>query len=1302
MTYQTYEFTAFSEASLLAQGGNGSSIGCGDTFTMPGEADTCFSVSDNDAFLSGDSQCNENSDDGHGQHASIMVGDAEAGNGGQIYAEVYHWVHDQHGNWYVMIEVEQEGSGEDYFTFYTGHGYEVPAAGAELTVNSSCNVTSSWIDFKCLDAGEKAEVEGPWVFDEDACTYTIQAEDLDLHNFKVVEGSQAEGGELVKISGNDGELTTEFGGTSGVYNLTLSIQDETDGASKLKVYVNGEYQDMIKLDMQSNGGGSNNGGFTDFTLNGLEIAEGDTVEIRAWQDCGEYVRIDALTFEQVKFEECDNPDAVKLDFEGFNAGDVLSGQIEGVTITAMGGSNEAMIFDSQNPTGGDGDLETQVAELGNVLIVSEDGDSSDPDDVVGGKITFEFDTPSDVFDLKVIDTEEGGTITLTLADGSTQTFDIPELVNGGVGQVVMDVADVVRMDVQLDGSGAIDDLCYVPGDPATGAISGTVFCDVGCDGIDGQVTIVPGDSYTIEAEDMHETGFRTVHGNQASGGELIKLNCAGDDGKVFTDFQGNSGTYDLKLRIQDESDGQSTIKLLIDGHFVDAVRLDGDNNGAGSDNGGFSTFVIEDVNIGHGDEIKLVVNGDAGEFVRIDKIDLIGEGNTTVVSEPVKEGVTIKLVDLDGNVVATTETDANGNYNFDDVLVGDYRVMGVAPDGTEFTIKDAGDDDTIDSDVDENGLSDVITVTADSETDIDLGVCEVKVGSLSGRYFLDTDRDDVDDGQATDPGIEGVVATLFDADGNQVGSPIETGPEGEYSFEDLEPGDYTVVFTDPNNVLDGTELVADNVGGDDAIDSDAIGDTTLSTIEAIPVVAGENTPDNDAGVAVPLGSLSGRYFLDNDSDGLDNDGTDNGVAGVTVELLDAAGNGLGIFETTDANGNYSFGDLEPGVYGVKFTDSVTGDPLTTTNVDGDASDGIDSDATDIGGGMSVITGISVVANENTPDNDAGVVPNQAPTATDAEAGGCADDLITVDLASNFADTDSASVAITMLGDENIADGETIVLDGVDSNGNAFSGLEVTRTGDTFSFDGEAAFAALNIGEKATASFDFKVEDSDGGVAVATLDVEFCGDANDYESLADSFPADGTYTVASGLRTDPFEEFAYSVKLDGTGDSRFDGEVFETAYCLSFFDPVNSAATHEAANSNGGLLLSAEGSNPNGVFNPSQVGQANGQSASDNLDLVKYIVSQNLEESGTYTGWEVQFAIWELTDNIEADGFEGLIPGVNGDNVDVIVADAIANGEGFEFGAEGFVGAIIDPNPSLSTNSQPFIIGFEFDAYDCLC
>lgn len=175
-TTRTYTFTAFTAEDLLRAGDG--ALGRGDVFTMPADATTLFVVQDNDSTLSGDNLRNENANDTSGQTASITdSAGAEIGNGRQIYAESYHWVSDQHGNWYVLIEIEQEGvSGglNDYFTFYTGGCYSVPPAGAVLTVHGACNVCGDWLQYCNLDGGDPpappappGAIHGRFFFDED-------------------------------------------------------------------------------------------------------------------------------------------------------------------------------------------------------------------------------------------------------------------------------------------------------------------------------------------------------------------------------------------------------------------------------------------------------------------------------------------------------------------------------------------------------------------------------------------------------------------------------------------------------------------------------------------------------------------------------------------------------------------------------------------------------------------------------------------------------------------------------------------------------------------------------------------------------------------------------------------------------------------------------------------------------------------------------------------------------------------------------------------------------------------------------
>lgn len=106
---------------------------------------------------------------------------------------------------------------------------------------------------------------------------------------------------------------------------------------------------------------------------------------------------------------------------------------------------------------------------------------------------------------------------------------------------------------------------------------------------------------------------------------------------------------------------------------------------------------------------------------------------------------------------------------------------------------------------------------------------EVKPGALEGRVFADANKDGIDNGEA---GVAGVTVQLLDATGNVV-KTATTGADGGYRFDGLQPGEYRVVF--PTEV-DGKVLTEQNVGGNDAIDSDA--NVTTGTSDVATVVAG--------------------------------------------------------------------------------------------------------------------------------------------------------------------------------------------------------------------------------------------------------------------------------------------------------------------------------------------------------------------------------------------------------------------------------------------------------------------------------
>ncbi|MEM9450411.1 MAG: choice-of-anchor I family protein [Cyanobacteria bacterium P01_E01_bin.6] len=152
------------------------------------------------------------------------------------------------------------------------------------------------------------------------------------------------------------------------------------------------------------------------------------------------------------------PTGNKLGFEGFAAGTVVTDQFEGATFSTLS-SFGVMIFDTANITGGDEDLASDT--LGNVLIISEDGDSSDADDALqGGTITVEFDELTNVDSITLLDIEEtGGKVTLFDIDGILlETVDIQALEDNSVQTIALNTGSVSSMEIMLAGSGAVAEL----------------------------------------------------------------------------------------------------------------------------------------------------------------------------------------------------------------------------------------------------------------------------------------------------------------------------------------------------------------------------------------------------------------------------------------------------------------------------------------------------------------------------------------------------------------------------------------------------------------------------------------------------------------------------------------------------------------------------------------------------------------------------------------------------------------------------------------------------------------------------
>jgi len=133
----------------------------------------------------------------------------------------------------------------------------------------------------------------------------------------------------------------------------------------------------------------------------------------------------------------------------------------------------------------------------------------------------------------------------------------------------------------------------------------------------------------------------------------------------------------------------------------------------------------------------------------------------------------------------------------------------------------------------------------------------------------------------------------------------------------------------------------------------------------VPIFADYESLDC-AGDVPPLASLGDKVFLDLNEDGIQDAG-EPPVPGVVVTLDGPGGTQT---TTTDVDGMYTFGNLQPGTYTVTFT--APADTIFTVQ-DAGADEAADSDVNAAGETAPV----TLVSGENNPDIDAGLIPARA-------------------------------------------------------------------------------------------------------------------------------------------------------------------------------------------------------------------------------------------------------------------------------------------------------------------------------------
>ncbi|NEO44624.1 MAG: tandem-95 repeat protein [Moorea sp. SIO4A3] len=341
--------------------------------------------------------------------------------------------------------------------------------------------------------------------------------------------------------------------------------------------------------------------------------------------------------------------------------------------------------------------------------------------------------------------------------------------------------------------------------------------------------------------------FQVSNNNDASNDQVIDFPNGNSTGTATTTFDLPSGTYEVVLRVADETDGNSTVDVTI-GDQTFPFTLDEPNSGAGifADADSFKELTVSNsIFISEGTQITISGDSDGNERVRLDYIDfnLINEAPVAVddtVSNDGNPEVTINVLanDTDTEGDALTVTIEAQQFNGTAVVNQDNTITYTPNDG--FTGTDTFTYQVSDPTNPPVTATVSVDVTAVNEAPVatdDTASTELNTAVDINVLANDTDAEDDALTVVIDQQGANGTAVVNDVDGTITYTPVD-GFTGSDTF--------TYQVSDGTNPPVTATVSVDVTAVNEApVAADDTATTTPNTAVDINVLANDSDPDGD-------------------------------------------------------------------------------------------------------------------------------------------------------------------------------------------------------------------------------------------------------------------------------------------------------------------------------------------------------------------------------------------------------------------------------------------------------------------------